>query len=358
MTPIRWLRRGAGACGVLAFCAIQGCGRPVASGPVAKARASGVWHLDVWRNGPAPADSRGFQCLPGDFDGDGKSDIACYTHSGGLWHVALSTGSGWAGGTWSNGPAPGLPAAWQCVSGDFNGDKRTDIACYTGSGGNWHVALSTGSGFSASSLSGPAPGNPGGAQCLSGDFNGDGRSDIACYTGATGQWHLALSSGSTWVAPSWGGGPAPLQPISDQCVSGDFNGDHLTDIACYTGAASKWNLGLSTGAGWTSASLLGPDSRHVAEECVSADFNGDGRADIACYQPGERAWRLALSNEKGWTNPVWPNGPEWPSVSPLPQTQSNGTCLPGDFDGNTRGDIACVRRGLSDWSMGLTNGSS
>jgi hypothetical protein len=247
-----------------------------------------------------------------------------------------------------------MPAAWQCVSGDFNADKKTDIACYTTSGGNWHVALSTGSGFSTSSLRGPAPGNQAGAQCLSGDFNGDGHSDIACYTGAPGQWHLALSSGSNFVAPSWGGGPAPFFPISHQCVSGDFNGDRLSDIACYTLAGSKWDIGFSTGTGWKMGSLTGPDSRHVAEECVSADFNADGRADIACFQPGERAWRLALSNEGGWTNPVWTNGPEWPPVT-ISSLDSKATCIPGDFDGNTRGDIACVPRGRSDWSIGLTN---
>jgi len=355
MTPILWLRRGASACGLLALCVVQGCERPETPGPVARDRASSMWHLDTWPNGPAPSDARGFQCLPGDFDGNGKSDIACYTHSHGLWHVALSTGSGWAGGAWANGPAPGSPAAWQCVSGYFDADRKTDIACYTTSGGNWHVALSTGSGFTASSLIGPAPGNSGGAQCLSGDYNGDGPFDIACYTGATGQWHLALSSGSTWVAPGWGGGPAPRHPISHQCVSGDFNGDHRADIACYTLAASRWNIGLSTGAGWTAGSLVGPDSRHVAEECVSTDFNADGKADIACYQPGERAWLLALSTETGWTNPVWSGGPEWPFVSATYPYDSHGTCLPGDFDGNSRGDIACVRRGQSDWSIGLTN---
>ena len=322
--------------------------------PVDVAAQASKWTFSSWANGPAPSDSRGFQCLPGDFDGNGKSDVACYTLTGGDWHVALSTGIGWSGGGWGNGPAPGKPAAWQCLSGRYDFDNKSDIACYTTAGGNWHVALSTGSGFTSSSLTGPAPGNSGGAQCLGGDFNDDGRSDIACYTGAPGQWHLALSAGATWSSPGWGGGISPpTQPVSKWCLSGYFDDDHRSDIACYTGAASKWNISLSTGAGWTLDSLNGPDSSNVAAECVAADLNADGKTDISCYQH-EGTWLLALSKEQGWTNPQWTGGPRgflYPSIS---SSIISGTCIAGNFDGKNAEDIACVARGLNSWQLGLT----
>jgi FG-GAP repeat protein len=40
---------------------------------------------------------------------------------------------------WSGGPGPGIPIGNQCVTGDFNGDGKTDLACYTGNAGNWHA---------------------------------------------------------------------------------------------------------------------------------------------------------------------------------------------------------------------------
>ena len=59
-------------------------------------------------------------------------------HAGnGSWHVCLATGSGFDCGTWQ-GHGGG---ATNNVSGDFNGDGKTDIAGYAGSG-SWHVTLS------------------------------------------------------------------------------------------------------------------------------------------------------------------------------------------------------------------------
>jgi hypothetical protein len=42
----------------------------------------------------------------------------------------------------SGGPGPGIPIHNQCATGNFNGDGKTDIACYTGNAGNYHVWLS------------------------------------------------------------------------------------------------------------------------------------------------------------------------------------------------------------------------
>lgn len=51
---------------------------------------------------------------------------------------------GWQAAMWGAGPSPGIPVTNQCLTGDFNGDGKTDMACYTGSSGIWHVATSAG----------------------------------------------------------------------------------------------------------------------------------------------------------------------------------------------------------------------
>ena len=71
----------------------------------------------------------GNQCLSADLNGDGKTDLACYTNDNGNWHVTLSTGIGWSSAYWPNGNVPGLPVGNQCVPGDFNGDGKTDFLC-------------------------------------------------------------------------------------------------------------------------------------------------------------------------------------------------------------------------------------
>src|SRR5262249_13971099 len=144
-------------------------------------------------NGPSPATGVNQECLAGDFNGDGLMDMACYGGSG-SWTLGLSTGSSFATQTWTSGITLANPIANYCLTGDFNGDGRTDVACYPGSGGSWQIILSTGQGFSTQTWGGGSSvAVPVGSQCIVGDFSGDGLADIACYIGTSGNWALWLS---------------------------------------------------------------------------------------------------------------------------------------------------------------------
>ncbi|WP_367171467.1 FG-GAP-like repeat-containing protein, partial [uncultured Thiobacillus sp.] len=112
----------------------------------------------------------------GDFNGDGKTDIA--TALSGNIYVRLSTGSGFDNQTWV------VPNTWGGSGytwvGDFNGDGKTDIA--SANGGNIYVHLSTGSGFDNQIWVVPNTWADAGYTWV-GDFNGDGKTDIASANG-------------------------------------------------------------------------------------------------------------------------------------------------------------------------------
>src|SRR5688572_5886082 len=87
------------------------------------------------------------------------------------------------------------------VSGDFGGDGRSDVATYRRSSAEWRIRTS-GSNFLTSTVMvwGTAGDVP-----LPADYTGDRVTDLAVYRPSTGTWHLWLSGTQTPLAVRWGG---------------------------------------------------------------------------------------------------------------------------------------------------------
>ena len=153
----------------------------------------------------AAASTAGFGGIAGDFNGDGRDDVVTFTRGTSAdVYVALSTGSGFTGTGWkwhdyfaAGGEVP--------LVGDFNGDGRDDIATFTrGTSADVYVALSTGHSFAGTgwkwhdyfAVGSEIPGT--------GDFTGDGRADIATFTrGAAADVYVARSTGSSFLGTGW-----------------------------------------------------------------------------------------------------------------------------------------------------------
>ncbi len=86
-------------------------------------------------------------------------------------------------------------------TGDFNGDGKTDLIGRVQQDGTWWLAQSTGSSFSNSLWAQWNP-NVTWVDVQVGDLNGDGKSDLAGRFLGAGQWWTSLSGGNSSSATS------------------------------------------------------------------------------------------------------------------------------------------------------------
>jgi len=201
-----------------------------------------------------------------------------------------------------------------CLTGDFNGDGLTDIACPSSAeNGTWNMGISTGVGFAVSTWTTNDQNFH--RDCATGDFNGDGKTDIICYVDGqpSNPLNIYLSTGSGFQnVQNWafsglpppqdndGSNPRDSSVFSTICSIADLNGDAKSDLLCYANngsSSSSWIYGLSTGAAFNVANLTSitppvvysPDPTPVqtagepfASACILDDFQGTGLVDILC----------------------------------------------------------------------------
>ena len=133
--------------------------------------------------------------VPGDYDGDGISDLALFNSPTGEWFVRgmdgqiLAYGTAWGG------------AGFIAIGGDYDGDGANDFAAYDPSSGAWYVADMNGGII----LFGEIWGGPGWTP-VAGDFDGDSIADMAVYETATGKWNIRTVNGRVLISGvAWGG---------------------------------------------------------------------------------------------------------------------------------------------------------
>jgi hypothetical protein len=271
----------------------------------------------------------------GDFNGDGKDDIL--VHSGNAIHIYRSNGSQ-LDVVFS--AVERVPGSWQFTPGDrffvgdFNGDGKDEVAVFNGT--NWvmeYLGLLVDDGANGLKLiaryDNSMPGwdfTPGDRFYVA-DFNGDGKKDLFVFNGSN--WAIPyvgmLRSTGTGFAlakrydanmPGW-----EMRP-RDRHVVGDFSGDGKEDLWVFNG--SNWSipyLGMLRSNG-TSLSMskrydgtmpgwqMRANDRHYV-----GDFDGDGKADLYVF-----------------------NGTNW-SIAYLGMLESTGSQLSMTrrYDGNAPG---------------------
>ncbi len=161
----------------------------------------------------------------GDFDGDGKLDLAAAEGNDNTITVLLGNGDGSFTAKAQTASTGALPTAMTMA--DFNGDGIADLATANTNGGTATILLGNGDGtFTATPVNLPT-GGPNPISIAVGAFSTYGTADLVTVNFTSATTVLPGNGDGTFAGPL--AVAAGINPIS--VVTGDFNGDGLSDLA-------------------------------------------------------------------------------------------------------------------------------
>jgi large repetitive protein len=289
-----------------------------------------------------PLRNHGNFLVVADLNGDAFDDVAA-VHDGSGNPVYVTTFLGSASGELHQASELGTPyfTSMGAAAGDFDADGRTDLAVAVGGDNRASVLVFRGQGtgeFAAPvvlpTVSPDSLISDGTSAVAVGDLNGDGRDDlvVACFE-LSNQLVIRLSTEAGFADPVQIELPSPVA-----VALGDVNGDGKLDAVASNLAHGSLSLLLGRGDG----SFEEPTTVSVGPEPTSlavADFDDNGSADIAVTDLGDHKIRVLLS----------PKGLSGATHSTIPVPIANTPANSGEMSerGQAASTMPALRQGRS-----------
>lgn len=259
-----------------------------------------------------------------DLNEDGKADVVGIFNN--AIYVYVSNGDG----TFKPGIPYALPTAnyVSLLTADVNGDHKIDVVAISLLGPPGVIVTMLGNGDGTLQAYQSSTGVPGASQAIAGDFNGDGKLDLA-IVGLTGQEiYFAPGNGDgTFLAPI----PAISFPYYQSIVPNptlatiDANGDGVLDLVLEINPVLQIYLGKGDGSFVLDQNYM-LNNNWSSSPPLTGDYNRDGHIDIAAGN------FVFISTGVG-------------TFQGIPAYPLGNAVATGDFDKNGSPDVAMLQSG-------------
>ena len=226
--------------------------------------------------------------------------IGVFRPGSAYWYLDLN-GNGQWDGCGTEGCFPFGSAGDRPVCGDWNNDDGVMlIGVFRPSTGWWYLDTNGDRKIDCAvdrcTFFGQAGDIP-----VTGDWNGDGSTQIGVFRPSTGYWYLDLNGNGQFDSC---GTDACIYygTAGDLPVTGDWNGDSVTEIGVFRPSTGRWYLDLNGDRAWSGC---GTDGCYYygtnGDLPVTGKWTGDNITKIGVFRPSTVRWYLDLNGDRVWS---------------------------------------------------------